>query len=535
MKLLHTILPACAIALFMAAPTVNAQKGIDNPVTKAVLDVYEKQLKEDPTDYETWLHRANEYYAHSEYMRALNDVDNAIKYVPASEKETREQAYMLRANIYQQTGRLDDALQDLNTVVESSPESYVAIYQRANVEYELEKYTDAKNDFRRLQRFTTRSAESYIGLARIAVKENNLGLANEYLDQAVQIDPNNADYYVRRASVRQSMGNDQGAVEDLIVALSIDSKSTRATQGLVNYGNTNYPAVIAGLTSAMASAPRVGMYVYLRAVIAQAHYRYPAAVEDFQKINDEQLYNYHGIYASLAECQFALGQYQKALDNIEQAISMDSNVASHHALKSKILRAMGRSDVALNSALTSTVVNPGLVDPLLEMALCKINLEKYDEASDLIGEAIINDAENPYALILRAWLLQNYLNQPQAAKQYYKNAAEIEKYDATDVNSLRGFALLLSGDNQGATQWMENILNNVDDKDGYISYMGACFFSMAGDSDRAIELVEKSLSAGYANYHNWNLYSDGPINVSAIRDDLRFLQSLNRHNVIFCK
>jgi tetratricopeptide (TPR) repeat protein len=519
--------------LMMSAPAANAQKGIDNPVTRAVLEVYEKQLKEDPTDYETWLRRANEYYGHSEYMRALNDVDNAIKYVPTTDTETREQAYLLRANIYQQTGRYEDALADLNVVVGMSPDSYVAIYQRANVEYELEKYTDAKTDFRRLQRLATRSAESYIGLARVAVKENNLGLANEYLDQAVQIDPNNAEYYVRRSSVRQSMGNDQGAVEDLIVALSIDSKSTRATQGLVNYGNTNYPAVITGLTSAMQSAPGVGMFVYLRAVIAQAHYRYSAAVADFQKIIDERMYNYHGIYASLAECQFALGQYQKALDNIEQAISMDANVATHHMLKSQILRAMGRTDAALNSALTSTVVNPGLVNPLLEMAQCKIELKKYDEASELIGEAMVSDAENPSALIARAWLLDNCLNQPVAAKQYYAKAADIDAFDDTDVRSLRGFALLLSGDKQGGEKWMENILNTVDDKDGYISYMGACFYSMSGDADRAIELVEKSLNAGYANYHNWTAYKDSPVNVSALRDDLRFMQALSRHSLIF--
>jgi tetratricopeptide (TPR) repeat protein len=533
MKLIHTLLPAFALAMLMAAPKAVAQKGIDNPVTRAVLEVYDKQLKEDPTDYETWLRRANEYYRHDEYMRALNDVDNALKNVPSSDAATRQQALLLRANIYQQTERYEDALADLNAVVEASPDSYVAVYQRANVEYELGKYTDAKADYRKLQRMSTRSAEACIGLARVAVKENNLGLANEYLDQAVQIDPNNAEYYVRRSSVRQSMGNDQGAVEDLIVALSIDSKSTKATQGLVNYGNTNYPAVIAGLTSAMQSAPSVAMFVYLRAVIAQAHYRYTAAVADFQKIIDDRMYNYHGIYASLAECQFALGQYQKALDNVEQAISMDSNVATHHMLKSQILRAMGRSDAAVSSALTSTVVNPGLVNPLLEMAQCKIDLKKYDEASELIGEAMVNDAENPNAIIARAWLLEKYLNQPVAAKQYYNKAANVDGYEANDVRSLRGFALLLAGDKDAATQWMENILGTVTDNDGYVSYMGACFYSMTGDTDRALELVEKALNAGYANYHNWTVYADSPVNVSALRDDLRFMQALTRHDVIF--
>ncbi len=535
MTLLKKILPACAFALLVAAPKVAAQSSINNPMTRAVIEVYDRMLKEDPTDYETWLHRANEYYSHNEYMRALNDVDNALKYVPASDSDTRVQAYMLRANIYQQTGRNEAALQDINSVLAITPDSYVAIYQRANLEYELGQYNEAKADFRRMQRISTRSAEAYIGLARIAVKENNLGMANEYLDQAVQIDPNNSDYYVRRANVRQSMGNDQGAVEDLLVALSTDSKNTRATQALVNYGNTNYGAVMAGLTSAIESAPKVGMYVYLRAVIAQAHYRYTSAIADFQKINDEQLYNYHGIYASLAECQFALGEYQKALDNIEQAITMDSNIASHYALKSKILRAMGRSDAALSAALQSTVVTPGLTDPLIEMANCKIALGKYSEANDLIGEAMLSNSEKPEYIILRAWLLQNHLNQPVAAKQYYTTASELDNFDLDDINSLRGFALLFLGERDSAKSWIDNILNTVTDRDGYISYMAACFYSLYGDTDKAMQLVEQSLNLGYANYHNWTSFADGPINIATLRDDLRFMQALNRHAVIFGK
>lgn len=535
MKLLHKFLPACAFALLLAAPVASAQNSINNPMTRAVMEVYEKQLKEDPTDYETWLHRANEYYKFSEYMRALNDVDNALKYILATDNDSRVQAYMLRSNIYQQTGRYEAALQDINSVLAIEPDSYVAIYQRANLEYELGNYTEAKADFRRMQRFSTRSAESYIGLARIAVKENNLGTANEYLDQAVQIDPNNADYYVRRANVRESMGNDQGAVEDLLVALSIDSKNARATQALVNYGNTNYSAVIAGLTQAMASAPKTGMYVYLRAVIAQAHYRYTSAIADFKKINDEQLYNYHGIYASLAECQFAIGEYQNALDNIEQALQMDSDEASHHVLKSQILRAMGRNEAAYNSALQATVITPGLTAPLIELAQCEIALGKHSEANDLIGEAMLSDSENPNFMILRADLLQKHMNQPVAAKQYYAKAADLDNFDLDNVNSLRGFALLYTGDKAKAKTWMDNILNTVTDNDGYISYMGACFYNMYGDSDKALQLVEKSLNAGYANYHNWANMTDNPINIGTLRDDLRFMQALNRHNLIFGK
>lgn len=526
--------PTILLILLSAAFTfATAQSGIDNPMTRAVLKVYEQQLQENPADWDTWMRRANEYYNHSEYMRALNDVDNALKYIPADKKDERIQAYMLRANIYQVTDRPADALTDLNTVVGMAPDMYVAVYQRANVEYELGRYAEAKNDYKRLMRLNPRSVESLIGQARIAVKENNLGLANEMLDQAVSYDPNNADYYVRRSSVRRSMGNHQGAVEDLLLALSTDSNNARATQALVDYGNENYAAVVTGLTQAMQSAPRVGMFVYLRARIAQAHYNYTAAIADYRKIIDENLYDYHGIYASLAQCQLALGQCQDALDNIDHAISMDRNTASHHVLRSQILRALGRNSDAITSAARATAITPGNDVALTELGLCYAAEGKYDEAVNLFGEVSMGHPGMPESFMLRAWLLGAHLNQPVAANGFYEHVAALDGFRNEDVNSLRGFALLFSGKAAEAEAWMDNILNNVPDNDGFINFMGACFYAAKGNHDRAIDCAEKSMKAGYANYYDWTMNTDGLITTAAIRDDLRFLNLLSRYSLIF--
>ena len=66
MKIIKPI--AFFIALISMMPA-EAQSGIDNPITKAVLQVYEQQLRENPGDYITRLRRAYEYYQHDEYLR----------------------------------------------------------------------------------------------------------------------------------------------------------------------------------------------------------------------------------------------------------------------------------------------------------------------------------------------------------------------------------------------------------------------------------------------------------------------------------
>ena len=530
---IHLLLAAAAI--IWLGNTASAQSGIQNPITQAVLQVYEEELQANPKDYNIYLSRADEYYRHGEYIRALPDVDKAIEYAPSSESDVLLRAYILRAGIYNETKRPEKALPDLEKACELAPDSFSAIYQKANTEYTLGKYEEAKTDFMRLQRINNRAPESYIGLARRAVKQNNLGIANEMLAQAVNLDPNNAETYVRRASVRRQMGDHNGAVDDLILALSNDSKNNRAMTELLEYGNTNYPAAMAGLSNAIAQAPRVGMFRYIRAVVAQAHFHYLAAINDYQTIIDEKLYSYHGLYASIAECQYFLGDYEKALGNIDYALGMLRDNASHFVLRSKILRALGRNADAVEAAAAALAVNRNDNEALAEMALAYEATGNYDEASNLLGEAILNDAENPRWCMLRAWNFAKNLNRATAAEQLYAKVAEMEHFYIDNPRSLKGFALLFMGQKEQAARWMDNILATVVDYDGLINYYGACFYAQTGDTDKALGCVAKALELGYANYHNWTEAIDGGINVGELRNDLRFLNMLSKYNSIFGK
>ncbi len=528
MKKIPLILAALAFG-----GVASAQNNIDNPMTRAVLEVYSKQLKEDPQDYGTWMNRANEYYRHSEYMRALSDIDNALKYIPAKETAERVSALMLRANIYIQTERLQQALDDLNAVIALDSQNYVAIYQRANIEYTMGNYAEAKTDFQRLQRLNPRSAESFVGLARIATKESNLGLATEYLEQAVNTDPNNSDLYVRRATVRRDMGNHQGAVEDLIVALATNSRNNRAMAMLVEYGDVNYPAVITGLTEVMRQAPNVGMYPYLRAVIAQHHYHYKAALADYQAILDNNLYNYQGIWRSMAECRFALGDFENALTDVDRALDMDRNAGEAALLRARILRAMGRLEEAKKQAASAVAMMPGNVDALNEMGLVYVSLKDYKQAADLFAETTLSAGETPEAqrcYMLRAWMLGTYLNQPVAAAGFYDKVADIALENmGNPVAAVYGaFGKLYAGHEAEAIAAIEPVLTNHA-TNAQVQYLGACFYAQADDMDKAMTYTERALEAGYANYYDWEYEDDARVNVAPLRSDLRFLNLLNRY------
>lgn len=522
-------------AIFIiSTQNLPAQSGLNDPMTRAVMEAYTEMIRENPKDYEAYLRRAGEYYRHNEYLRALDDVNKAILYTPSIETDMRFQAHTLRAGIYEMSHRYKQALEDLNQALELDPLSYPALYQRANVRFELGQYSEAKADYTRLQRFNARSQEALFGLARVAVKENNIGLANEYIEQAVALTPSQSEAYIRRASVKSLMNDYNGAVDDLLLALSTDGNNTKAISEIVALANSNYAAVINGLTNAIRQAPRSGMFYYLRGSIAAAHYHYVAAIADYDFIIAENLYNYAGIYASLAECYYALGDYEKASANIDTAISDYRDEGKHkeyYVIRAKIFRATGDLDRAENSVNKAIDLDPAYTPALVEKAIVCTGLKKAAEASDLLGEASLNDPFEPWFYMLRAWILNDFMNQPNSARKFYSRIADLD-IDTDQVTSLYGFALLFNGKTAEATRWIEKCLSEPD-YDGRNHYYGACFYAWAGKTDKALECMRQSLQNGYANYYNWTKNSDGRLNVEPLRDTDGFRTLMSQYAGIF--
>lgn len=536
---LRSLFAAAIFAAATAAPAY-AQQGLDNPMTRAMMEVYNQELAATPQSYEVYFRRANEYYKFNQYLRALSDVDNAIKYAPAADTEFLYEARFLRAEIYQMLGKHREALDDFAEALKLDPSSFLALYQKANSEYELGMYADAKSDYNRMRAMNPRSAEALTGLARVAVKENNLGLAQQYMDDAVRMMSSDSDIFVRRSSVRRMLGDNTGAVEDLIMAISIDSNS-RAIQELANIGNADYPAVITGLSSAISQAPDQPMLYYLRGFIAQAHAHYLSAIDDYRKLVDNNMYNYPGIYGALGECYFRLCDYDRALEYVNQAIGMDPANPEYNTTLSRIRRAMGDNAAALKAVDFALSDAPANRAALTEKGLVLYALGRFDEASGIFGELIMDNPEDAMSYMLQAWTVNDGLGKSRDAVHIYKRMldalpAESENAKGEHVTSsatLRGFALLFTGDTAGALRWADDLLRDNSDSDGSLNYLAACLYAQAGEADKAMACVDRSLGRGYASLYDWKNNDAGRVSVAPLRKDPRFAQALESYSYLF--
>lgn len=548
-------LTAAVVAASISSMTAQSQQSIDNPMTQAMLDVYAKELEANPKDADIYFRRANEYYKFNQYLRALADVDKTLEYAPAGNRDLRFQAYMLRADIYQMLDKHREALADFSEALKLDPTSFMALYQKANEEYALGDYSAAKADYTRLRATNPRSVEALTGLARVAVKENDLGRASEYMDGAVEMMSADSDIYIRRASVRRMQGNNTGAVEDLLMAISIDN-NTRAFQELIDMANVDYPAVISAISTSISYAPQQGMLYYIRGFIAQAHDHYASALADYRKLIDQNMYEYAGLYNSMAQCQLALCRYPQAIDNIDHAISMDGGKnGEFYATKARILYAQGKNSGAMDALKQASLRGYSSTNMDELQALVDYAAGDFEKANDIYAAMIVDHPEVMRNYIYRAWVLADGLKQPANAQTLYNRVVSMtadsdngEKATSplSAVQSYRGFALLFSGDRQGALDWAKGLYSDYRDTDGYLNFVLACLYAQASVADpsisssekydltaSAIKSLERALQLGYGNLYEITKADTGRVSLAPLRNDSHFNALIARYAHLF--
>ena len=70
-------------------------------------------MSKNPFDYALLYSRANQYFINGEYLKSLEDINNALKYIPDSDQSTLFESYVLRAKIYVIRNENELAVKDL--------------------------------------------------------------------------------------------------------------------------------------------------------------------------------------------------------------------------------------------------------------------------------------------------------------------------------------------------------------------------------------------------------------------------------------
>ena len=526
------LLALCFMACSALSVTSFAQNKVSDAqrrINAAVMAVYNEELAKNPYDYAILYSRANQYFLNGEYLKSLEDINNSIKYMPKSDESTMFEAHVLRAKIYVIRKENAAAIMDLKVANTIKPADQYTLLMLGNMCVDSGDLESARTAFKTLQRMSPLDYNALAGLAKVAVKEKNYDEAATYANRAVELFPAEPRVYLNRSDVLVMMNDYKGAAQDIISAISVSNDFSGALQRLVDMSNTNYDDVIDALSNSIEKAPEVGMFYYIRATVAMEHNHYSSALKDLNTIINKKLYDYHGIYYYSALANFNLSRYMEALNRINTAIMMDASRPGYYVLKAQIQSAMGMTKDGLQSVNMALGMNPNYIDALREKALLNILEKNYKNALTSINEALLNNPTIAENVLLRAWLHKTYLKGETTAKNDYNNVLMLGE----DLASWRGVALCGLGRIDEAKAWADKIVVEYPATGGEAYYTAAVVYTLCGDYEKALDLLESALANGYGNYYKVYDYREGEMNLLPLRSLPRFKEIVRRYDKLF--
>ncbi len=518
------------LLLFFVPLMAVAQNPLNNPIVRAAMEAYAEQIAENPQDYYPYFARGKEYYNYGYYDKAFSDINKAIEYMPVGAVADLSQAYTLRALLYKERGELTASLNDFNRSLQLDPASQYSLAMRADLLCRMGDYVHAKEDYQLMLRRDSRSQEAYLGLARVAFKENNLGVCNENLTKAQSANPTNPQFYMERGVLYEEMDQTAKAADDYVSAM-LYGENKEAVQALNALSMRAYDDVIASLTTAVNVSNDKGFYYYLRANIHKNNHRLSESIKDWNAIVENNYLFYHSIFFNRGYCYMHLGQFEYALDDMSHGIRLKDKQHNYYIERSRVYRVMGQYDKAAEDLSIASTFDPSCVEVLQEKALLAAEQGDYEKAAEFYNEAVMYNADDALSYLLRAENCQR-MGDVEGAVRDYEMVLRMSD-DATSFSSLQGFALARLGRADEAETWIEEVLKNSTDTEANRYYHAACLYAQTGNKAKAYQNLEKSFKSGYGDYYNIYFYSDSPITLAPLRSEADFRSLVQGYSDIF--
>ena len=250
----------------------------------------------------------------------------------------------------------------------------------------------------------------------------------------------------------------------------------------------------------------------------------------------EQDPNYALAYAGMADVYSLLYQWaDSSKENIAKAdaasikaITLDPDLAEAHAARGTALAINSRHDEAERAFENAILLNPGLYEPYYFYGRDCLSAGKFEKAARLFNEACKirpEDYQAPSFLSMAYAELGRKKEQEEANRRTLECVEKHVDLHPDDGRALTfgAYALVEQGQPERAREWSERALD-ADRDEPAIMYNVACTYSLLGELDRAIELLDRAIQQGYG-HQAWLAHDP---DLAPLRKDPRFQGLLDR-------
>ncbi|MEW6356910.1 MAG: FlgO family outer membrane protein [Planctomycetota bacterium] len=278
---------------------------------------FSRALDASPDCVLAYVGRAQVYGDTGQLDQAIADCDRAISidasYAPA---------YHLRGLLHRQNRDNEKAIREFASAIDADPYCAPAYMDRADVYFKEQQFAKALADYSRVIDLNPGSDTAYEARGKVYFKQGDFRRAIEDFDRTIELDPCNAKTYCSRGMVYGAMNDYCRAIEDFSKSIECDPKIAwaYALRGGAKLAMGNFRQGFFDFAAASKLDPKCEYAYHGRGVCHYFMEEYEKAVADFDKVLELNPNN-SVAYACLVCALYKQTDYVRAARLIEEARS----------------------------------------------------------------------------------------------------------------------------------------------------------------------------------------------------------------------
>lgn len=381
--------------------------------------MFDKAILIEPNKAENYSDRAIYKEQIDHQFSALTDINKAIELDPKNSRY-----YMQRGEHYQKQGVISKALIDLSKSIELDPSDPFPHYKKASIYYEDNNLEKALLESDLAIELDSNKVEFYLGRGSVYSRMEEHEKAISDYKKAIEIDPKDCMTYYYCALEEYAMENMDGYCSNLHICYSmakenepkeglIDDLNTKMTgicdsslasyyyqRGIAWYNLKQYDNALAIYSQGLKKFPTNSMLLSFRGNAYLVIQNYKEALKDYYQAiqyqenvvkelennptyltNESKILYQRGftasIYISIAEANFALGEYEQALEQINKGIEIAPDIKefgkeNYYFMRGNIYVGMGKYKLAIEDFNLTIELNNESAPAYIERAVARV-------------------------------------------------------------------------------------------------------------------------------------------------------------------
>ena len=335
----------------------------------------------------------------------------------------KSEALFMRAQF---ASSVEARMEDLDAAIVADEENDDAWRERGQAKLESGDVEGAITDFQHILGRNNADEEALAQIVRILAAEEKFEEALNYIDKAIEADPNSTTGYAIRSNIRLMQGELDGAIEDLDKALQRDPENLGMlmTRARVRAMRGDFELATGDVERVLAIRPGLSQAILLRADIAVDQGEFQQAILDFKRLLADDSEN-PALLLQLAGVLLADERPRRAIEVYTQIIDGDDEDLRWMALR-------GRADA-------------------------RLAISEHAQAIDDYQQALKYEPEDDGILNNLAWVMattpEDSLRDPQRAKELAQKACELTDYKAAHILSTLAACFADAGEFEKAIEW----------------------------------------------------------------------------------